>query len=156
MPEKSYEIDEVDRRLLRSLQNDSTVSLEALGERLSLSANACWRRIKRLERDGVILRRIALVDPEKVGLGLTVFVWIRTSQHTEDWSRTFAAAAAAIPEVLEFYRLAGEIDYMLKLQVRDIADYDRVYRKLIAAVPIADVSASIAMEAIKNQTAIPV
>lgn len=148
-------IDETDRRLLRLLQADSTLSLEALGERLSISANSCWRRIKRLEGDKVITRRVALVDPEKVGLGLTVFVWIRTSQHSEKWSRTFADAAAALPEVLEFYRLAGEIDYMLKLQVRDVADYDRVYRKLIAAVPIADVSASIAMEAIKNQTAVP-
>ena len=148
-------IDETDRRLLRLLQADSSLSLEALGERLSISANSCWPRIKRLEGDGVITRRVALVDPEKVGLGLTVFVWIRTSQHSEEWSRTFADTAAALPEVLDFYRLAGEIDYMLKLQVRDVADYDRVYRKLIAAVPIADVSASIAMEAIKNQTAVP-
>ena len=109
-----------------------------------------------MEADGTIARRVAIVDPEAVGLNMTVFVAVRTSDHSDKWLEKFAAAASAIEEVVEFYRMAGEVDYMLKLLVRDVADYDRVYKKLIKAVPLSDVSASFAMERIKYETAVPV
>ena len=149
-------IDENDRRILRALQTDATRSLEVLADMLSLSTNAVWRRIKRLEAAGVIARRVALIDPEKVGLGMTVFVGVKTSDHSEEWLEQFARASTALPEVVEIYRLAGETDYMLKLLVRDVADYDRVYRKLIDAVKMSDVSASFAMEKLKFDTAVPI
>ena len=149
-------IDEDDRRILRALQTDATRSLEVLADMLNLSTNAVWRRIKRLEAAGVIARRVALIDPEKVGLGMTVFVGVKTSDHSEEWLEQFARASTALPEVVEIYRLAGETDYMLKLLVRDVADYDRVYRKLIDAVKMSDVSASFAMEKLKFDTAVPI
>lgn len=149
-------IDENDRNILKQLQRDSSLSLENLAAKLSLSTNACWRRIKRMETDGIIARRVAIVDPEAVGLGMTVFVAVRTGDHSDGWLKKFADAASSIEEVVEFYRMAGEVDYMLKLLVRDVADYDRVYKKLIKAVPLSDVSASFAMERIKYETAVPV
>jgi Lrp/AsnC family transcriptional regulator len=156
MPSELENIDENDRRILRALQTDATRSLEVLADMLSLSTNAVWRRIKRLEAAGVIARRVALIDPEKVGLGMTVFVGVKTSDHSEEWLEQFARASTALPEVVEIYRLAGETDYMLKLLVRDVADYDRVYRKLIDAVKMSDVSASFAMEKLKFDTAVPI
>ena len=156
MPLELENIDENDRRILRALQTDATRSLEVLADMLSLSTNAVWRRIKRLEAAGVIARRVALIDPEKVGLGMTVFVGVKTSDHSEEWLEQFARASTALPEVVEIYRLAGETDYMLKLLVRDVADYDRVYRKLIDAVKMSDVSASFAMEKLKFDTAVPI
>ncbi len=130
--------------------------MEALASSLSMSGNAIWRRVRRLQHDGVIERRVALVNPAKVGLDLTVFVTVRTTDHSSEWLDQFAAATRTIPEIVEFYRLAGDTDYLIKLMVRDVADYDRVYKKLIGCVPIADVSASFAMETIKNETALPV
>ncbi len=155
MSEKIKKLDQNDRNILRTLQRDASLSLESLAEKLSLSTNACWRRIKRMEADGIIARRVAIVEPEAVGLGMTAFVAVRTSDHSDQWLKKFAAAAAGIEEVVEFYRMAGEVDYMLKLLVRDMADYDRVYKKLIKAVPLSDVSASFAMERIKYETAVP-
>lgn len=155
MEQKLEKIDENDRRILRVLQHDATVSLEVLAGQLSLSTNACWRRVKRMQQAGIIAKRVVLVKPEKVGLGMTVFVAVRTNDHSEAWLRRFAEATRALPEVVEFYRLAGDTDYMVKLLVRDVADYDRVYKKLIDAVPIADVSASFAMETLKYETAVP-
>jgi len=156
MTGQTAKIDENDRQILRLLQRDATLSLEAIAAQLSLSTNACWRRVRRLQETGIISRRVALVDPEKVGLGLTVFVAIRTNDHSEGWLRQFSSAAHGVPEIVEFYRLAGDIDYMMKLLVRDVADYDRVYKKLTDAVSITDVSASFAMETIKNETAVPI
>ena len=149
-------IDDNDRNILRALQRDASVSLENLAARINLSTNACWRRIKRMEADGIISRRVVIVEPEAVGLGMTVFVAVRTNDHSDVWLKEFAGAASAVEEVVEFYRMAGEVDYMLKLLVRDVADYDRVYKKLIKAVPLSDVSASFAMERIKYETAVPV
>ncbi len=148
--------DDNDRAILKALQRDATISLETLAERLSLSTNACWRRVKKLEANGVIERRVALVCPEAVGLNVTVFVSIKTGDHSADWLKTFAEATAGVSEVVEFYRMAGDVDYLLKLLVRDVADYDRVYKKLIAAASLADVSASFAMERIKYETAVPI
>ncbi len=149
-------IDENDRNILKALQADASLSLEKLAEKLSLSTNACWRRIKRLEESGVITRRVAIVNPEKLGIAMTVMVAVKTNDHSQAWLDKFARAAAAIDEVTEFYRLAGDVDYLLKIMVRDVADYDRVYKKLIAAAPLSDVSASFAMERIKYETAVPV
>ena len=156
MAEKIKNIDQNDRNILKALQQDASLSLENLAARLSLSTNACWRRIKRMEADGIIERRVAIVQPESVGLGMTAFVAVKTNDHSDKWLEKFAAAASSIDELVEFYRMAGEVDYMLKFLVRDMADYDRVYKKLIKAVSLSDVSASFAMERIKYTTAVPV
>lgn len=148
-------IDDTDRFLLRGLQVDASTSLESLAAGASISLNTCWRRVKRLEETGVLMRRVALVDPEKAGLGQTVFVAIRTREHSAAWLERFAAAVRAIPEVVEFYRMAGDVDYLLKVQVASVKDYDRVYRSLISRIDLADVSATFAMECIKNTTELP-
>jgi Lrp/AsnC family transcriptional regulator len=149
-------LDTIDRRLLACLQEDATLPIAELAERVGLSQTPCWKRIKRLEAAGVILRRVALLEREALGLGLIVIVSIRTNRHDEEWLEAFARGASALPEVLEFYRLSGEIDYLLKVIVKDIAAYDRFYRRLIATAPLADVSSSFAMEQIKYTTALPV
>ena len=149
-------LDDVDRILLRALQADGTQSLESLAGRADISTNTCWRRVKRLEDSGVIARRVALIDPEKLGLNQTIFVAIRTRDHSADWLKRFADAVRTIPEVVEFYRMAGDVDYLLKVQARSVQDYDRVYKALIARVDIADVSATFAMECLKNTTELPV
>lgn len=148
-------IDDTDRLILRALQADASESLEALAARASISVNTCWRRVKRLEESGLLMRRVALVDPEKVGLGQTVFVAIRTRDHSAGWLERFAKTVRAIPEVVEFYRMAGDVDYLLKVQVASVRDYDRVYRQLITRIDLADVSATFAMECIKNTTELP-
>ena len=150
------ELDDADKRLLRLVQEDAALSLEEIARRTAMSANTAWRRLKRLEDEGVLLRRVALVDPVRVGSGVTVFVAIRTSDHSDEWLEGFARAVRTIPEVIEFYRMAGETDYLLKLAVASIADYDRVYRKLIRSAKLTDVSSTFAMETIKHTTAIPV
>ncbi len=149
-------IDDVDRILLRALQADGTQSLESLAGRADISTNTCWRRVKRLEDSGLIARRVALIDPEKLGLNQTIFVAIRTRDHSAGWLKRFSDAVRTIPEVVEFYRMAGDVDYLLKVQARSVQDYDRVYKALIARVDIADVSATFAMECLKNTTELPV
>ncbi|MFT5775033.1 Lrp/AsnC family transcriptional regulator [Hyphomonas sp.] len=149
-------LDDVDRILLRALQADGTQSLESLAGRADISTNTCWRRVKRLEESGVIARRVALIDPEKLGLNQTIFVAIRTRDHSAGWLKRFADAVRTIPEVVEFYRMAGDVDYLLKVQARSVQDYDRVYKALLARVDIADVSATFAMECLKNTTELPV
>ncbi|PKP81157.1 MAG: transcriptional regulator [Alphaproteobacteria bacterium HGW-Alphaproteobacteria-18] len=149
-------IDETDRAILRALQADGGASLELIAELASISVNTCWRRVKRLEESGVLAKRVALIDPDKVGLSQTVFVAIRTRDHSAAWLQRFASAVRSIPEVIEFYRMAGDVDYLLKVQVSSVADYDRVYKALIARVDIADVSATFAMECLKNTTELPI
>ncbi len=149
-------LDAKDRQILRALQRDATVSAAALAEDVGLSTNACWRRIKQLEQSGVIRRRVALLDQDSLALGITAFVSIRTNEHNEAWLQTFARGVSAIPEVVEFYRLSGDTDYLLKVVVRDIADYDRVYKKLLAVTSLYDVSSSFAMERIKQTTELPI
>ncbi|MEM9054864.1 MAG: Lrp/AsnC family transcriptional regulator, partial [Pseudomonadota bacterium] len=124
-------IDETDRQILRTLQRDATTSLEALAEQLSVSVNTCWRRVRRLEDSGVLKARVAICDPEPLGLGQTVFVAVRTRDHSAKWLKEFAKTVTAIPEVVEFYRMAGDVDYLLKIAVGSVADYDRVYKSLI-------------------------
>jgi Lrp/AsnC family transcriptional regulator len=147
--------DGIDLKILDLLQNDASRSIAEIAERVHLSQNACWRRIRQLEEAGVIAKRVALLDPEKLGVGTTVFVTVRAGEHSEKWLEAFAAVVRKMPEVVEFYRLAGEIDYLLKLQVADIAAYDRVYKVLIRSAKLMDVSAAFAMEELKRTTAIP-
>jgi Lrp/AsnC family transcriptional regulator len=148
-------LDRLDIKLLGSLQADASLSLGDLAERVALSSNACWKRIRRLEQEGYIERRVALVDRKKLGLGATAFVMVRTDQHDEDWARRFGEAVAGIPEVVEFYRMAGDVDYLLKIICSGIEDYDRIYRKIIRSVKLRDVSAFFAMEQIKFTTEVP-
>jgi Lrp/AsnC family transcriptional regulator len=148
-------LESTDVRLLALLQKDASLSLSDIADSVSLSQNACWRRIKRLEEDGVIEKRVALLSAEKLGVGVTVFVSIRAGEHTEKWLDSFTAAVRKMPEVVEFYRMAGEVDYLLKLQVADIAAYDRVYKSLIRAAKLMDVSAAFAMEEMKRTTELP-
>lgn len=150
------ELDSTDRRLLAELQRDSTHTVDELSERLGLSRNACWRRVKLLEERGVITGRVALVDAEKVGLGLSVFVIIRTSHHDPDWLRKFREAVVSFPEITGVYRMSGDLDYVLRARVSDVKAYDRLYQRLIARVPLNDVSASFVMEEIKETTVVPV
>lgn len=148
-------LDPSDRRLLALLQEDATISIADLAERIGLSPTPCWKRVKRLERVGLIRSRVALLDRAALGLDVTVFVAVRTTQHSDEWLQTFAEGVAQIPEVVEFYRMSGEVDYLLKVVARDIADYDRIYRKLIKVAPLHDVSSSFAMQEIKSTTALP-
>lgn len=150
------ELDRQDSRILAALQADSGQAIAELAETVGLSTNACWRRIKRLEELGVIRGRVALLDPEKLGLGVTVFVSVRTNEHNDSWLQQFDEAVAQIPEVVELYRMSGDIDYLMKIVVADIAHYDRVYKRLIKAVRLTDVSSSFAMERMKYTTALPV
>ncbi|WP_430425672.1 Lrp/AsnC family transcriptional regulator [Phenylobacterium sp.] len=149
-------LDPIDRRILRELQRDATVPIADLALHVGLSQTPCWKRVKRLTDAGVITRRVALLAREKLDLGLVVFVSVRTSRHDAEWLDAFAKGAASMPEVVEFYRLSGDTDYLLKVLVKDIAAYDAFYKRLIAAVPLSDVSSAFAMEQIKYTTALPV
>jgi Lrp/AsnC family transcriptional regulator len=150
------EIDTIDRRILAELQRDGTLSVDQLSERVSLSRNACWRRVKRLEEDGVITGRVALVDAEKIGLGLSVFILVRTSRHDPEWLKAFRDAVTLLPEIIGVYRMSGDLDYVLRARVADVKSYDRLYQRLIAKVPLTDVSASFVMEEIRETTVLPV
>ena len=149
-------MDKVDRKLLSLLQDNADRPLNELAEAVNLTATPCWKRIQRMQNEGVIRKKVVLCDPSKLNLGLTAFVAVRTTQHNEQWLRKFAAAVQSIPEIVEAYRMSGEIDYMLRIVVSDIHGYDTVYKKLIRAVELADVSSSFAMERIKYSTALPV
>jgi Lrp/AsnC family transcriptional regulator len=148
-------MDDIDRKILRSLQEDGSRSLAELAEIVGLSPTPCWRRVQNLEKAGVIKGRVALLDAEKLNVGTTVFVRIKTSQHNYEWLEQFAKAVSEIDEVVEFYRMSGDIDYLLRVVVPDIAGYDAVYKRLIKAADLADVSSSFAMEKIKSTTALP-
>ena len=149
----SRPLDAMDRKILRLLQDDATISLAEMSRRVGLSQTPCWKRIQRLEAAGVIARRVAILTPEAIGFGLTVFVSIETGDHSADWLATFSSALAAMPEVMEIYRMAGDVDYMLRVAVTDIAAYDAFYRRLIEAVPLKNVTSRFAMERIKSTTA---
>ena len=149
-------MDAIDRKILTEVQNDSSLSVAEIGQRVGLSSTPCWKRLQRLEADGVITRRVALVDPDKIGLGITVYVSIETGDHSEEWLREFADTVGAMPEVMEFYRMAGDVDYMLRVVVPDIAGYDTFYKKLISTVQLKNVTSRFAMERIKSTTALPI
>ena len=148
-------LDSIDRKILTILQADATVAMSEIADRVGLSQTPCWKRVKRLEKDGVIDRRVAILNRDRLGLGVTVIVAVRTAQHSDEWLQLFADGVAKIPEVVEFYRMSGDIDYLLKVVARDIADYDRIYRKLTKVAPLHDVSSSFAMQEIKSTTALP-
>ncbi|MEQ8366698.1 MAG: Lrp/AsnC family transcriptional regulator [Roseicyclus sp.] len=149
-------LDQFDRRILHALQRDAGRSLEDLGAEIGLSRNACWRRIKAMEDRGVIRRRVVLVDPDAVGLGLMVFIQLRAPQHSASWLTQFARAVDTMPEILGVYRMTGDLDYLIRAQVASVADYDRLYQRLIQKVELRDVAASFVMEELKDQTALPV
>ena len=150
---KKIKIDSIDRKLLELLQTNAERQVADLAAQVGLSQTPCWRRIQRLKEAGVITRSVTLLDPQKVNVGVTVFVAVRTSTHTQAWFDRFKAAVDVIPEVVEFYRMSGEIDYLLV--VPDIGAYDKVYKRLIADTHLSDVSSSFAMEEIKFTTALP-
>ncbi|MBY0363785.1 MAG: Lrp/AsnC family transcriptional regulator [Phreatobacter sp.] len=146
-------MDAIDRKILTILQDDVSISIAELASRVHLSQTPCWKRIQKLEATGVIQKRVALVSPEKLGLGLTVFVSVETSDHSREWLTQFAATVAAMPEVMEFYRMAGDVDYMLRVVIADMAAYDTFYKRLIDKVPLKNVTSRFAMERIKATTA---
>jgi Lrp/AsnC family transcriptional regulator len=148
-------LDRMDRKILEILQEDCTLPVAEIGKRIGLSTTPCWRRIQRLEEQGVIERRVALLNPKQVNAGVTVFVFISTSNHTKDWLERFHAALSEFPEVVEFYRMSGQIDYLLRVVVPDIERYDSFYKRLIAKIELTDVSSAFAMEQIKFTTALP-
>ena len=148
-------LDSFDLKILAALQADASRTISDIAAEVNLSQNACWRRIKLLEEAGVIKKRVALLDPEKLGCGVTVFVSLSAGEHSQAWLDAFAAHIRTLPEVVEVYRLAGEIDYLIKLKVADIAAYDRVYKELIRAAPLRDVTAAFAMEELKHTHALP-
>ncbi|RMD62782.1 MAG: Lrp/AsnC family transcriptional regulator [Alphaproteobacteria bacterium] len=148
-------MDKVDLRILDLLQRDATLSVAEIAERVGLSTTPCWRRIQNLEKAGIIRARVALLDPAKLNVGVTVFVRLRTSRHDYEWLDSFAKAVAEMDEVVEFYRMSGDIDYLLRIVVPDIASYDAVYKRLIKAAAFTDVSSSFALEEIKYTTALP-
>jgi Lrp/AsnC family transcriptional regulator len=149
-------MDAIDRKILAVVQDDASLSVAEIGQRVGLSSTPCWKRLQRLEVDGVITKRVALIDPEKIGLGITVFVSIETGDHSNEWLKRFAEVASAMPQVMEFYRMAGDVDYMLRVVVQDMPSYDTFYKKLIATVPLKNVTSRFAMEKIKSTTALPI
>jgi Lrp/AsnC family transcriptional regulator len=151
----SLSLDAIDRKLLDCVQADATQPLTQLAEACGLSTSLCWRRLQRLKEAGVITRQVTLLDPDKVNVGVTVIVSVRTSVHTQEWFERFRATCEAIPEVVEFYRMSGDVDYLLRVVVPDIKAYDSVYKRLIAGTDLHDVSSSFAMERIKYTTALP-
>ena len=146
-------MDAIDRKILAVVQQDAALSVAEIGQRVGLSSTPCWKRLQRLEADGVIMRRVALIDPDKVGLGITVFVSVETGDHSQEWLAKFAQVVDAMPEVMEFYRMAGDVDYVLRVVVQDMHSYDTFYKKLIATVPLKNVTSRFAMERIKATTA---
>ncbi len=150
-------LDNLDRKILALMQKDASLPIQQIADKVGLTVNPCWRRIRRMEAEGVIEGRVALVAPEKVGLGLTIFVRVKTSQHSAAWAVKLAEVIEAMPEILECHRIGGDVDYLLKVIVPDIAGYDRTYKELIERLPsLADVSALFSMERLKSTTGLPI
>ncbi|NDW52116.1 Lrp/AsnC family transcriptional regulator [Aliiroseovarius sp. PrR006] len=147
-----HDIDTIDRKILSALQQDADQSLEDLGAKVGLSRNACWRRVRILQESGIIRKRVALLDPQKLGLGLSVFIQVRTSNHAPDWLGKFSRAVKLMPEILGAYRMTGDLDYLIHARVNDVKDYDALYQRLIEKVDLSDVSASFVMEELKETT----
>ena len=151
------EIDKIDRKILNLLQRDATLSLNDLAEAVNLTTTPCWKRLKKLESSGVIHKRVALLNPEKLDLSFTAFVLVKTSDHSHEWYSKFVSTASEFPEVMEFYRMAGEYDYMMKVLVKDMQCFDTFYKKLVNSVEgISNVTSTFAMEPLKYTTALPI
>ena len=148
-------MDEIDRKLLALLQQDTTTPMAQLADQVGLSPTPVWKRIQKMEQSGVLARRVALVEPAQVGIGLIVFVAVEAPEHSAGWLARFADAMAAMPEVMDAYRMAGEVDYMLRVAVADMAEFDLFYKRLIEAVPLKNVTSRFAMERLKHTTAYP-
>ncbi|MDD9858501.1 MAG: Lrp/AsnC family transcriptional regulator [Gammaproteobacteria bacterium] len=149
-------MDRVDRKILSYLQQDATMTIKEIARRVHLSPTPCWKRIQRLEENGIIRARVALLDPAKVDAGVTVFIAIRTDQHNIEWSEKFAREMKSIPEIMEIYRMSGKVDYLLRVVVPDIAAFDRIYKTIIGRIALSDVTSMFAMEQMKYTTALPV
>lgn len=149
-------MDDTDRRILRVLQEDNSLSVSDVARRVGLSASPCWKRINKLRAEGVIRREVAVLDPDRLGFGLTVFMVVRTGEHSGDWLRRFAEFVAAMPEVQEFHRMAGEVDYLIKVVVPDMRRFDAFYKRLVETMPLAEVTSRFSMETIKQTTALPI
>ena len=148
-------MDEIDRKLLDLLQGDATLPMAQLADQVGLSSTPVWKRVQKLEAAGIIMRRVALLEPERIGVGLVVFVAVEAPEHSAAWMARFAEAVSAMPEVMEAYRMAGEIDYMLRVAVPDMAEFDLFYKRLVAAVPLKNVTSRFSMERLKHTTAYP-
>ncbi|WP_166424325.1 Lrp/AsnC family transcriptional regulator [Paraglaciecola sp. 20A4] len=149
-------MDKLDRELLKLLQEDATLSVSEMAEAVGLSTTPCWRRIQNLEKHGIIKKRVALLDAEKLNLGMTVFVQVKAGQHDINWLSRFAEHAAGMEQIVEFYRMSGEYDYMLKVVVSDMKAFDVFYKKLVGGIELSDVTSSFAMEQIKYTTALAI
>ena len=149
-------MDDVDRKILAILQEDASVSVGEIANQVGLSQTPCWRRIQRLEENGVIRRRVALLDPDAIGLGLTIFVEIESGDHSKEWLDRFADTVVVMPEVMEVHRMAGDVDYLLRVAAANMAEFDLFYRKLIALLPLKNVTSRFAMELVKGTTAFPI
>ena len=152
---KNNSLDKYDRAILLLLQKDAGIGLNEIAEQVKLSPTPCWRRIQHMEQLGIIEKRVTLLSPKKINLGVTVFISVKTNQHNAAWLERFAKAVASVPEVTECYRMSGDIDYLLKVVVPDIDGYDAVYKKIIGRIELFDVSSSFAMEQLKYTTALP-
>lgn len=148
-------MDAIDRKILALIQENAAQPVAEIARKVGLSVTPCWRRIQRLEESGVIRKRVALLDGKKIGVPMSVFVALRTDQHNAEWLTEFAQTISKMPEVVEFYRMSGEVDYMLRVVVADMNAYDAFYRRLIGKVQLTDVSSSFAMEELKFTTAMP-
>ena len=155
VPRMSHLLDETDRRILTILQKDVMMSVDAISDAVHLSRNACWRRIKRMEAEGIIRARVALLDAGKLGCPLTAMVLIRTSAHDAEWIARFQSTLRDMPEVVGAYRMTGDLDYVLRVRVADVPAYDAFYKRLTARISVSDISASFVMEEIKETTAVP-
>ncbi len=154
--EEKLAIDPVDRKILYYLQKDAAMTIKEIAKKVHLSPTPCWKRIQRMEENGIIRARVALLDPTLVGAGVTVFIAIRTNQHNIEWSEKFAREMKAIPEIMEIYRMSGKVDYLLRVVVPDIAAFDRIYKTIIGRIALSDVTSMFAMEQMKYTTALPV
>lgn len=151
------QLDATDKKIITLLQKDASLSLQQISEQLNLTSTPCWNRIKRLEQEGIVQKRVALIDPEKVGLDLIVFVQLKTQQHSEAWLQECVQQVKGFTQVLEFYRMAGEYDYLLKVLVKDMHSYDQFYKHLVNNVPgLTDVNSSFAMQKLKYTTELPI
>lgn len=148
-------MDAIDRHILTILQQDAALSIADIAARVGLSQTPCWKRIQRLEASGVLMRRVALLSPEKLGLGLSVYVSIVAGEHSDAWLERFTRSVAEMPQVVEFYRMAGDVDYMLRVVVSDMVAFDEFYKRLISIAPLRNVVSRFAMERIKATTALP-
>ena len=149
-------IDQIDRKILRLIQEDASISTEQLAEQVNLSKNACWRRVRLLEQNGIVSRRVALLDPKAIGLGMGVFVTVKVKEHSPEWLDQFQKAVTTLPQITGAYRTSGDVDYLLSVRVADVEGYDAFYKSLIRLVPGMDLSATFVMEELKNSTALPV